>query len=384
MPFPVVLVQALARLARMARAFAPGLACVLLCMGARADIVVGQVAPFSGPQAVTGRAIHAGAKLYFDAVNARGGVRGRRIKFVTRDDEQKADATLRLVKDLIQQEAPVALLGTVGTTNLEVLAKDGVLARTRVPMVGAISGAASVARASGMFVVKASYRDEIGRLFTQLAHLDVKRVGIVYQDDGLGQDAMAGAEEAARRLDITLVKRAGYPRNSTNVEAAVRDMLGAKPQVIFLAATTQAAISFVRQYGEAGGQATLYGMSIIDPSVLLKALGPYRARGYGFSVVLPLPSQQKVPLVREYLALGEAAKDPDLSTRSIEGFIAAKLLVRALERAASLEPQAVAAAVTSLSAFDAGGYTLDFSAPGRGGSRFVDFAMFGGEGRITQ
>jgi ABC-type branched-subunit amino acid transport system substrate-binding protein len=154
--------------------------------------------------------------------------------------------------------------------------------------------------------------------------------------------------------------------------------------VIFLAATTQAAISFVKQYGEAGGRAMLYGMSIIDPAVLLKSLGPDRARGYGFSVVLPLPSQQKVPLVREYLTLGAAAKDPDLSTRSIEGFIAAKLLVRALERAATLEPRAVAAAVASLSAFDAGGYSLDFSAPGRGGSRFVDFAMIGSGGRVTQ
>ena len=65
----------------------------LLCLAAapavHADIVVGQVAPFSGPQAVTGKAIRAGAKLWIDEVNARGGVRGQRIKFVTRDDAQK-------------------------------------------------------------------------------------------------------------------------------------------------------------------------------------------------------------------------------------------------------------------------------------------------------
>ena len=62
-------------------AVALALLAVALPASAAEDIVIGQVAPFSGPQAVTGKAIHAGAKLYFDAVNARGGVRGRRIQY---------------------------------------------------------------------------------------------------------------------------------------------------------------------------------------------------------------------------------------------------------------------------------------------------------------
>lgn len=61
----------------------------LLPARAAEAVVVGQVAPFSGTQAVTGKAIHAGAKLYFDAVNARGGVRGRPIRLVTRDDARR-------------------------------------------------------------------------------------------------------------------------------------------------------------------------------------------------------------------------------------------------------------------------------------------------------
>ncbi|MBX3607269.1 MAG: ABC transporter substrate-binding protein [Piscinibacter sp.] len=347
-------------------------------------IVIGQVAPFSGPQAITGKAIHAGAKLYFDAVNARGGVRGRPIKLVTRDDAQKPEESVRLTRELIAAEAPLALIGTVGTANLEALAKDGVLAQQRVSMVGAVSGAASVVQAPGMHIVKASYHDEVGRLFSQLAGVGVKRVGLVIQEDGLGRDVLAGAEAAAQRHGIDLAVRTSYPRNTVAVEKAVSEIVASKVQVVFLGATTAAGIEFVRQYAAAGGTATLYGLSIIDTDALFKALGPERARGYAFSVVLPLAHQTNRPVVREYLQLRQASSDPALSARSIEGFVAAKALVKVLEGTTNLTPAGVTAALATARAVDVGGYLLDFSANDRPGSRYVDFAMFGAQGRILQ
>lgn len=347
-------------------------------------IVIGQVAPFSGPQAVTGKAIHAGAKLYFDAVNAHGGVRGRPIKLVTRDDVQKPEDTVRLTKELIAAESPMAMLGTVGTTNLEALAKDGVLPQRQVAMVGAISGAASVARAEGMHVVKASYHDEVDRLFSQISLLGVKRVALLYQDDGLGRDVLAGAEAAATRHGITLLVRSGYPRNTTAVEKSVAEIVKAQPQVVFLGATTAAAIEFVKQYATAGGTGTLYGMSIIDTEALLKALGPQRARGYAFSVVLPLAKQTQRAVVREYQQLRQASTDTSLSARSIEGFIAAKALVKVLEATPKLTPANVAAALEQAKSVDVGGYVLDFTSKDRTGSNYVDFAMFGSDGKIVQ
>lgn len=366
--------------------FATAAAMLLSALPAQAadEIVIGQVAPFSGPQAITGKAIHAGAKLYFDAINARGGVRGRQIKLVTRDDAQKPEESVRLTRELIAAEAPLAMIGTVGTANLEALAKDGVLAQQRVSMVGAVSGAASVVQASGMHIVKASYHDEVARLFSQLAGVGVKRVGLVYQEDGLGRDVLAGAEEAARKHGIDLAARSSYARNTVAVEKAVADMVSAQVQVVFLGATTAAGIEFVKQYGAAGGLGTLYGLSIIDTEALYKALGPERARGYAFSVVLPLAQQTNRAVVREYLMLREASKDPNLSARSLEGYIAAKALVKVMEGAGSLTPAGVTAALTAARAVDVGGYTLDFSANDKPGSRYVDFAMFGAQGRILQ
>jgi ABC-type branched-subunit amino acid transport system substrate-binding protein len=347
-------------------------------------LVVGQVAPFSGTQAVTGKAIHAGAKLYFDAVNARGGVRGRTIKLVTRDDAQKPEETVRLTRELIAAEAPLALIGTVGTTNLEALAKSGVLVAQKTSMVGAVSGAASVVKAPAMHIVKASYHDEVARLFKQLSQVGMQRVALVYQDDGLGQDVLAGAEEAAKRHGIELAVRSAYPRNTVQVEKAVAEVVASKVQVVFLGATTAAGIEFVKQYAAAGGRGICYGMSIIDIEALMKALGPERSRGYAFSVVLPLAHQTSLPVVREYLQLRQASNDANLSARSIEGYIAAKALVKVLETTNTLTPADVTAALSSARGIDVGGFRLDFSADDRPGSSFVDFAMFGSGGRIIQ
>jgi len=360
-----------------------GLAATLPAWAAGEPIVIGQVAPMSGPQGVTGRAINAGAKLYFDAINAKGGVRGRPVNLVTRDDAQNPVETVRLTKELIAGESPVAMIGTVGTTNLEALAKDGVLQQRKVTMVGAVSGAASVAQADGMHVVKASYHDEVARLFTQLNQLGIKNVGLVYQDDGLGQDVLRGAEAASRKTGVALAAKAAYPRNTTAVEGAVADMLKAQPQVVLLGATTAAAVEFVKKYGMAGGTATLYGMSIIDTEALLKALGPKGARGYAFSVVLPLAQDTNRPVVREYLALRQASKDPNLSARSIEGFIAAKALVKTLEGLPSPTASSVTSAITTARSVDVGGYVLDFTQKNRTGSQYVDFAMFGADGKIV-
>ncbi|MGM9490886.1 ABC transporter substrate-binding protein [Ideonella sp. YS5] len=351
---------------------------------ARADIVIGQVAPFSGPQAVTGKAIHAGAKLYFDSLNASGGVRGQKIRLAVRDDAQQSEQTVRLVKELITAESPVAMLGTVGTSNLEAVAADGVLARSHVPMVGAISGAATVVQAENMLVVKARYRDEVARLFANLAHVGVQRVGLVYQDDGLGKDVLSGAAGAAKDFNITLVDSASYPRNTTDTSAAVAKMNAAAPQAIFLGATTAAAVDFVTRYRASGGRAQLFGMSIIDTDVLLKKVGPDLARGYAFSTVLPLPTETRRAVVREFATLRAASKDPDLTARSMEGFIAAKALAWALKQAPSLTPAGVATALAASGGFDAGDYTLDFSEKGRSGSRYVGFAMIGPGGKLVQ
>ena len=76
-----------------------------------ADIVIGQAAPLSGTLASTGKEMVLGAKVYFDSINAQGGIGGRRINHVVKDDGYKTEETVRLTKELIEKDKAVGLIG---------------------------------------------------------------------------------------------------------------------------------------------------------------------------------------------------------------------------------------------------------------------------------
>jgi ABC-type branched-subunit amino acid transport system substrate-binding protein len=345
------------------------------------DIVVAQVAAFTGAQAVSGKAIRAGLKLYLDHINKSGGIGGDKIKLLTYDDGYKADETVRIVKEVLAKETPTAFVGVLGTANCEALVKDGTLAKSGVPLIGAISGASSLVGAPGIFVTKASYRDEVKRLFQLLSGIGVNQVAVVYQNDGFGKDILSGAEIAAPQTGIKLVAKSAYERNTIKVEDSVKQVLASNAQAVYLGAVTTAAAAFVKEYRQAGGTAQIYGVSVVDVDSLRKALGPELVAGYGFGVLWPLTTSREFPIIREYQKLSAEAKDPDLAERSMEGFIAAKVLVQGL-RQSRANPAALARAVNGMKGVDLGGFYVDFTQPERTGSQYVEFAIVGKGGQI--
>jgi ABC-type branched-subunit amino acid transport system substrate-binding protein len=358
-------------------------ACLFATQVAAKEIVVAQVAAFTGAQASSGKAIRAGIKIYLDHVNKNGGINGDKLRLITYDDGYKAEETVRLVKQVLAKEAPIAFIGVLGTANNEAIIKDGVLAKADVPLVGAISGAYSMIGAPNMFVTKASYRDEVRRLFEILSLIGTSRVAVVYQDDGFGKDIVAGAEVAAMATQVKLVAKAPYERNTTNVKPAVQTVLESDPQVIYLGAVTSAAVEFIKQYRAAGGGGQIYGVSVIDVNGMKKGLKPEELSGYGFGVLWPLTTARTYPMVREYQQLANAAKDPDLAERSMEGYIAAKVLVHGLKQTRS-SPQALAKVVRNMKSVDLGGFFIDFTQPKSTGSQFVEFAIVNRSGQVLK
>jgi ABC-type branched-subunit amino acid transport system substrate-binding protein len=203
----------------------------------------------------------------------------------------------------------------------------------------------------------------------------------VYQDDGFGRDILAGAELAAPKVGITLVAKAPYERNTTKVEAAVQAVLKSDPQVVYLGAVTSAAVEFIKQYRRAGGSAQIYGVSVIDVEAMKRNLPNDLLEGYGLGVLWPLTTTRSVAMIREYQQLAAAAKDPDLAERSMEGYIAAKVLVYGLRRTHA-SPAALAKVVRGMKDVDLGDFYVDFTHADRTGSQFVDFAIVDRAGKI--
>ena len=89
-----------------------------------ADIRVGIVLDQNGINADTGRDYIAGARTWFDHVNATGGVNGRRIQVILKDDEGAPANAVKLTRDLIDQDKVDALFGYVGDDSLSAVAED--------------------------------------------------------------------------------------------------------------------------------------------------------------------------------------------------------------------------------------------------------------------
>ncbi|WP_284618554.1 ABC transporter substrate-binding protein [Aquabacterium humicola] len=355
---------------------------------AGAEIVLAQVAPFSGPLARAGQEYHDGAMLYFRRVNESGGVHGERIRLTRRDDGYVPERTVALVNEALQQDRPLALLGLVGTQNMRALLEARLIEREQVPVVGISSGATMLRSPMHplLFHLRASYRDEAARIARQFAVMGVKNLGVLYQDDALGADALVGLESAAASLGLAIVAKAAYRRNTSEIDAAVQTLAQASPQALVLLSNTPASIGFLKRYRTGERSATpVLALSITDASALGPALGPERARGIGVAQVVPSPLGRTHGLVRDFeIDLARhAPKGTEASHSLLEGYVAARVLAEALRRTGpGATRQRLIAALESMHEFDLGGFVVRFTPTRRDGSRFVDLSVIGDGGRL--
>lgn len=366
-----------------------GLLAWLACGNALADIVVAQIAPYSGPLAPTGKGLRAGAQLYFDAANAAGGINGNKIRLFSADDGYNAEQTLRLVKEAAQTQRPLAFLGLVGTGNVEALLKDDLLGKLGIPLLGARSGASSLSSppAPWLFLTRASYGHEISRLLDLYLPLGYRRVAAFHQNDAFGRDGLNSLEQAVRNNGGELVARGSYEKNTTRVDQAVKTIAEAAPQLVIMISNTAASAEFVRQFRATGVPAQLATLSVTDGAQVVEKTGAAVAHGLAISQVVPDPGDSSVALIRE---IRERARkfpptDSAINHSFVEGYLAAKVLGEGIRRAGNdPTPKKLRDALEAISGYDVGGIAIGFAADDHVGSRYSDITILNRNGRLLR
>ena len=369
-------------------------ALVVACGGATApslhaaELVVGQVAPLSGVLASTGAQMVLGGKIYFDWINAQGGIHGATVRLDVLDDAYQVADTVKLTRELLARPEVVALFGFAGTANITQLLLDGVLEQGGAALVAPYTGGEALRNPFNpwIFHVRAGYGDETEHMVQQLTTLGMNRVAVMYQDDGFGKAGLAGVEAALARRNLKLVVAAGYARNTDQVDEAVKAIAAADVHAVIMIAVNKPAAAFVKRYREAGGGAQLYNISVVDPAEIVKIAGLKNAHGLGISQVVPYPYRPQLPVVREYQALlKKYAPGAEINYTSFEQFLGAKVMVEALRRAGPAPTRAkVVKALESLQSYDLGGITLGYSPTDRIGSRYVEVTVIGSNGRLMK
>lgn len=352
------------------------------------ELTIGIVAPQSGPAAVYGREALAGAKAYIDRVNATGGVNGAQLRLEVRDDQFDVAKTVALTNELIQRERPVALLCGVGTANWIAVTKDGILQRSGVPVVGVMTPA-TVLRDEPyrqLFFLRPTLQDEIRRMAQQLSTTSFNtRVGVLYQDDAFGKDALAGLQKVAPEFGITAVATVGYARDAGKVEAATREVLESQPTALLVLGTSGAVTRTLKVVRERAFPGPVISSSVVDPRDVVQALTPEGARGLILVQVMPNPRSPTLPAaidLRRDLNAG-SGKGEQVSTLAMEGYLSARLVVEALKRAgANPGPREVYAALSTTPKFDLGGFSVAFDATNRTGSRKTEISIINWQGNL--
>ena len=347
------------------------------------EILLGQSAPLSGPAEQLGRDMRQGALLYFNRLNARGGIHGRRIELKTLDDGYEPPRAAENTKRLISQDRVFALFGYVGTPTSQ--ASLPIFTEAKVPFVGAFTGAQLLREPFNPYVfnIRASYFDETEAIVQHLTATSIDRIAVFYQDDAYGQAGLAGVERALARRKLQVVGKGTVQRNTVEVKQAVAALSRADAQAIVMICAYKSCAAFIREMKKAGAAPTFINVSFVGSRALEKELGT-EARGVEISQVVPFPWDQTIPIVHEYRkALDESGAGMEPGFGTLEGYIAAKVTAEGLRRAGrALTRESFARAMESMGDYDVGGFRIGFGPNDHEASKFVDLTLISKDGKF--
>ena len=346
------------------------------------QILIGQSASLSGTTAEIGQQVRDGANAYFEVINRKGGVNGRKIKLLTLDDAGNTQKGQENTKKLIEDDKVFLLFGYTGRNTSE--AALPMIDQGDIPFFGAATGGESIHGAfnKNIINVRASYNLETQALVRHLITTGQNKIGFLYHKDDLKKSNLKMTEDAAATHGVKLVGSAQVDRNSTEVKDAVDVMSKLNPEAVITNAAVKPLSQFVKQMREAGASSQFLSVSFVG-SPVVKELGPDSA-GLIMSQVVPLPTRRQIPIVAEYqAALAAVGAKADYSFNSLEGYITAKVLVEGLKRTGKdLTRPKFIKGVESINNLDLGGYFVDYSPTNHNGSKYVDITIINKVGRF--
>ena len=350
----------------------------------QAQILIGQTAGFTGPVGAGVQETTNGAKLYIDAVNAKGGVNGQKIELISLDDKFDPKLAGENARKLIEENNVLALFLTRGTPHNEAMLPH--LDKHGVPLVGPSTGAMVLHQPvkKHVFNVRATYQREAEKAVAHLSSMGITRIGLVYADDSFGADGVAGAQKgfAAAKLQPAVLEK--FNRSKPDFGPIAPKVVQSNAQAIIMVASGQAVVDGLKAFRAAGSAAQIVTLSNNASTGFIKSLGD-NARGVIVTQVFPYERSIAYSMVKEAQELSKAKGTGDISPAMLEGFAAAKVLVEGLKRAgAKPTREKIQAALEGIRKFDIGGLEVNYSPEDHTGLDFADLSIIGTDGKFRR
>lgn len=344
------------------------------------EIIIGQTIALQDGNNSYGVAAAQGAKLYFDMVNAGGGLHGRKIVLRVLDDDNKAANAEANARKLVADGAFI-LFGSIEGGPSNAIMK--VANEFKVPFFGPMAGSPTFRRPYQPFVfpVRAEHRDEFRALMAWGKTTGLDSIGFLYSDTDVGRAHLENVKLLADELGLRIVAPIPFRSDVTDaqLDEIVRVIAAKKPEIFFNHGSSDIYQKLIDKAKAAGLTTSFMGVNS-GSTQIVHGLGSL-ARGMVFTQVVPNPMQGKHAISQEYQdAMRKSGNKSEYSYGGLEGFMTAKALVMAL-RATGRDPGRSGLIKTlESSRYDLGGVSVRYAPGDHMGSGFVDLSIVSRDG----
>ena len=295
---------------------------------ANTEIVIGHFGSMTGSEATFGLSTDEGIRLAIDEVNASGGIKGKKIKLITMDDQGKAEEAAAVVTRLIEQDKVVALLGEVASSRS--LAAAPIAQSKQIPMLTPSSTNPKVTEV-GNYIFRACFIDPFqGTVMAKFAieNLKLKKVAVlrdVKSDYSVGLADFFIAK--FKELGGEIVADTSYQSSDVDFKAQLTSLRSKNPEALFIPGYYTEVGLIARQARELGIKATLLGGDGWD-SPKLSEIGKEAINGGYFSNHYSTESQE--PAAVDFMNKFKAKYNKQPDGLSSVAYDATRMLLKAI------------------------------------------------------
>ncbi len=272
------------------------------------EIKLGSTMPYSGPASSYGT-IGKSDAAYFAMINDQGGINGRKIDFIVRDDSYSPPKTVEDIRQLVEQDRVLATFNTLGTPPNSAI--RGYMNDNKVPQLFVATGASKwndPKHYPWTIGWQPSYQAE-ARIYAHyiLKNIPDAKIAVLYQNDDYGKDYLIGLREGlGAKADKMIVATQTYETTDATVESQVVALQASGANVMFTVAIPKFAAQVIRKMYDIGWKPT-HILNNVSASVkaVMEPAGPEKAVGIISSAYLKDPTDpqwQNTPEYKDWLA----------------------------------------------------------------------------------
>jgi branched-chain amino acid transport system substrate-binding protein len=311
------------------------------------SIKIGTWGPTSGPAQVWGT-VMTGIEAYFTKINQTGGIHGRKLELLKRDDGYDPARTKLVVKELIERQNVFALVGGVGTPNGLAILED--VRSNAIPWVSPATGSTAFSQIKDgvpvtptIFSTYTNYQIESTLLLRHAVNtMKLEKIAVVYINQGFGLEGAAGvdAEINAMKGKATLVAKVPHEPSETSLALQALKVKESNAQAVVLYTADAYAISLLREMAKIGFKPQILASSVLTGTAMFQAGPATQWNGAIAASFLPFPTallaEGKGDLKADIALLAMSKLAPEATKadpfRMLAGWAFAQPLVEGLRR----------------------------------------------------